>query len=259
MHSELFSRNFHIRFYEAGPDNRLSLPSLINYIQELAHLQTTSQKIGIEDMHELGLTWFVARIRLEMEYRPESGDSVTGYIWDGKPQRLLVPRYYIFKSVQTGKIVAKCSTYWLMIDLKTRHPVLPEQYYHPIRYDNEQQFPTPHLPLVKIPNYPAEDPMEIHIGQYHLDSNNHVNNRFYLAFAETWLAHKLGRPVDIQSVQINFNSALEFEDVAICSGKLDGNQFRVVGHTLAGNNVFSSSGLIKSDRELKCNSGNYAL
>lgn len=242
MLSDLFSCDFRIRFYEAGPDNRLTLPSMINYIQELAHLHTASQKVGIEDIHEFGLTWVVSRTRLEMEYRPESGDTVRGYIWGGEPQRLLVPRHYIFQSVLTGKTVAKCSTYWLMINLNTHYPALPERYYRPVGIDNEQRAPQTTLTLERISTLPANDPMEIRIGQYHLDSNKHVNNRFYLAFTETWLARKKGRPVVIQSVQINFNSSLEFDDVAICTGELEGNRFRVVGHTLSGNNVFSSAG-----------------
>ncbi len=241
MYTNAFARNFRIRFHEVGPTNQLTVPTLFNYMQELAFAHTASQGVGIDDMHKLGLTWVVSRTAVQMEYYPEYGDSVTGYIWGGEIKRLFVPRYFVFASNNTGKVIAKCATYWLMLHLSTLFPAIPADFYHP-NEPEDYSMPEFFTEMTKIDNSPGANPLSIRAGQFLIDLNNHVNNRFYLAYAQDWLAHQLGQMVCIQRIQINFNSALTFDETMVCTGEIKENTFRVTGHTSESKNVFSAQG-----------------
>ena len=61
-------------------------------------------------------------------------------------------------------------------------------------------------------------------------------------FAQDWLAAKLGYPVRVKSIRVNFNFALRLGESIICTGGNDGDSFRAVGHTPDGKNVFACDG-----------------
>ena len=94
----------------------------------------------------------------------------------------------------------------------------------------------------KLDPVPGSDPVSTVIGQSKIDYNNHVNNAHYPMFAQDWLAAKLGYPVRVNSIRVNFNFALRLFESVVCTGDIDGDAFRVTGHTPEGKNVFVCDG-----------------
>lgn len=238
--AQSFSKRYPVRVDETGPDARLTMISLFCYIQDLISSQVSSIDIGINDLNRRGLTWVLSRIKIETDYCPEYGDYIQAETWAGRIKSFYVPRHFELRSVQTGKLVARGSAFWLILDLKKLAPVDPVLYY-PLEKDDlskEEIFSS----AGTIRNTSAGHPLEFQALCSNIDINNHVNNRFFPAYVQDWLAEEQKQPVRITQIKIHFNSVFLFGEKIICSGEINGSDFRVVGNSPLGKNIFVSKG-----------------
>lgn len=238
--TQSFIRKYPVRVDETGPDARLTIISMFCYIQDLICSQVASIGIGINDLNRQGLTWVLSRMKIETDWCPEYGDFVLAETWPGRIKNFYVPRHFELRSVQTGKIIARGSAFWLILDLKKLVPVDPVLYY-PLEKDalsKEEIFSS----AGTIRNTPAEHPLEFQAHCSNIDINNHVNNRFFSAYVQDWLAEERKQPIRITQIKIHFNSVFLFGERIICSGEINGSDFRVVGNSPEGKNIFVSKG-----------------
>ncbi len=235
-----FSRKYLVRVDETDADSRLTMLSLFGYMQDLICAQVADIKIGLNDLNRKGLTWVLSRAKIEMEYCPEYGDCVLAETWAGPIKRYYVPRHVLFRSVNTGNVVARASTFWLMLDLKSFAPMDPVLYYPSVQEDHTQ--PEFFGSAGTIKSTPGSGPLEFRAFSSQIDINNHVNNRYFPTYIQDWIAEEIRCPVRLVSLCIHFNSVIRFEERTICSGEINGRDFRTVGYSPDGKNIFAASG-----------------
>ena len=234
------TREYPTQLHAIGPDGRLRLGAAFDLMQDIAGVHAELLGVGIHDLRRLGITWVLSRLMIKFDALPPRADSVRVTTWPSGVHRLFAMRQFELTDPATERRIATASSYWLMLKLPSLRPVSPD--------DVTGKFPSnPGRPIFfedwgKLDPSPGTDPVTIGIGQSRIDYNNHVNNSHYPMFAQDWLARKTGAPVRVNSIRVNFNSALKLFDEIVCSGTIDGNSFRAVGHTPDGRNVFASDG-----------------
>ena len=234
------TREYPIQLHAIGPDGRLRLGAAFDLMQDIADVHASLLGVGIHDLRRLGITWVLSRLMICFDDLPLCTDSIRMKTWPSGVHRLFAMRQFELSAPATGQRIARASSYWLMLKLSNLRPVSPD--------DVTGSFPSnPDKPIFfedwgKLDPVPGTDPIRTDIGQSKIDYNNHVNNAHYPLFAQDWLARKIGTPVRVNSIRVNFNSALRLFDEIVCSGVIDGDFFRVVGHTPDGRNVFASDG-----------------
>jgi acyl-ACP thioesterase len=169
-----------VRGYEADATGRLTLPTLMNWMQESANRNALDYGIGMADLAGHGLGWMLMRFRLTVHRYPAYGETC---IVSTYPTR--VEKYFIYRDFKvvsaSGELLAEAASTWVTFAVERRVMVpLPEfiRRLHPPAVAD----PLPALPL-KPDFSPPEMPAQVHnrvIGWYDLDVNQHTNNVSYV-------------------------------------------------------------------------------
>lgn len=178
-----------LRGYECDAFGRLSIPALMNLMQESASLNAVDYGIGIGDLQQRGYGWMLMRIRLTMHQYPRFGDTIRVSTYP-----TLVEKYFIYRDFKItaadGTLLAEATSTWLVFSMEKRAMApLP---------DFIRQIPLPEAvdPLPKLPLKPAfqtqpfspTQEQTVQVGWFSIDQNQHVNNVTYIQ----WLLEQMG-------------------------------------------------------------------
>ncbi|WP_034636863.1 acyl-[acyl-carrier-protein] thioesterase, partial [Desulfovibrio cuneatus] len=197
----VFHETFAIRGYEAGGHGRVSLRTLCNYMEEAAGKHAEALGCGLDAMREQGITWVLARQRIELGYMPAPEENMVVHTWPVGVERLSFRRDFHMEC--NGHTVLRAVSHWVLMNATTRKlEKMPP-------WAQSLAFPQAGLALeagdIRIPPVPlaflAETPAvagnavgvkeaaaalpgpEFPVRRADIDSNGHVNNVRYVDFA----------------------------------------------------------------------------
>jgi len=173
---------FRVRFYEAEPSGRASIPSLCRYMMEAADNHCQPVGMTLAGLRASGRMWVLARFAARFTDLPRRGDELLVETW-GSNRVSAIRAYRDFLLLTTrGEVVAEASSLWLILDSRTRRPLrLPEdilQYRHPERRTAQAVDTVPLEP-------PARVTAEAHssVRWRDLDANGHANAICHIEWA----------------------------------------------------------------------------
>ncbi len=179
---ETFREPFTVHSYEVDAFGLIAVPALTGFLIEAAGLHATRLGVGLEALREKGLTWVLARQRLEIPVPIRLGDVLEVETWPTGVERLAALRDFVVRRAD-GAEVARGSTQWFVLDQSTRRPVRPEAVLD-ARFPRER---TPSLLEVgagKLPELSSWDfQKRFHVRYQDIDVNLHANNGSYVAWA----------------------------------------------------------------------------
>ena len=209
---------FTVRSYEAGVTNHVSLPTLCNYMQEIAGLNADSLGWGIRKLQEEGLTWMLSRLHLKVSRYVPWGERITLRTWpSGMKGRLVATRCFQGADADGGEVLQAHSE-WLYVDMRAqRIAKLPENFADLVPPD------TPDIPFADIGGKIASLPsitssVEVRVRHSDLDFNDHVNNVHY---AE-WMLETVPDRVGPTEIDIVFRAAAKAGDELVSECLFDG-------------------------------------
>ena len=171
-----------IRYSECGPDNKLTLSSLINYFQDCTSENSQLLGVGVEYMKERQKAWVVVTWQIEVERYPACSEEIVVETWATGFRGIMGPRDFCMKTAE-GEILAKATSLWVFVDANTGKPAKPEpRDLEPYTVGQPQEME----PVAKRIQVPEEMILvdTFPVRKYHIDTNNHVNNVQYIRMAE---------------------------------------------------------------------------
>lgn len=196
MERQALSASFPVHSYEVDAFGTLVVPAISGYLQEIAGRHATALGVGLEVLRARGLTWVLARQRLELAAPVSLGDTLEVETWPSGLERLAATREFVARRGD-GREAVRATTVWYVLDLATRRPVRPEQILDP-------RFPRPRTPSVapltpgKLPELAEwELQKRFHVRFADIDQNLHVTNASYVTWAveampvERWRGSRL--------------------------------------------------------------------
>lgn len=172
---------FTLRGYECDALGRLSIPALMNLMQESANRNALAYGISIADLERQGFGWMLMRFQLRMHQYPRYGQTIQLITYP-----TFVEKYFIYRDFrvtdETGTLLADASSVWLVFGTEKRAmvplPVFIKRLTAPTDVD-----PLPKLPLKpdfqNQPFLPAHQ-KDVEVGWLNIDQNQHVNNVAYV-------------------------------------------------------------------------------
>jgi acyl-ACP thioesterase len=192
---------FKVRANETDTQGRLTLPALVNYLQEAANNNVRQSGASMEELHQRGIAWVLSRMKLELFAYPSHGEEVTVKTFPSGAEKYFFYRDFRVLDAQ-GRLIGQATSTWPVIDRQKRQMVSVPDFLNVFRIGGDE----PPLPVAKgklAPVGQAWHERSCQVGWYDIDVNAHANNMCYFRWlveampADFLAAHRLAG-VDMQ-------------------------------------------------------------
>jgi acyl-ACP thioesterase len=205
-----FEQSKLVNAYDVDINNKLKLNTLFNFLQDVASTHADSLKLGFNDLIVNDLGWVLSWAKVRIEKAPGLGDAIKIRTWPKCRYKLFSIREFIVYN-NSGKVLYRVSTAWLLINVKTKHITdiknLPQQiYYQP------EQFALNEYPEKIISDKEKEIIFCKKIRYTDLDINQHVNNTQYIELILDCYSTKQHKNNYFKSLTVSFNSESFYDD-----------------------------------------------
>jgi acyl-ACP thioesterase len=216
-----FEKEYRIHVYETGPDGKLCLYSLFNYMQDIASDHAIKLGFGRDDLMRDNRFWVLSRIYAVIDKWPLWEDSIIVKTWPNGTDKLFALRNYEVR-YRDGRHIASGTSSWLILDRTTKKVQRPDsilsQYNpnlnpesSPIRYATKIE------PVSEDGNY---SPL-FRVKVSDLDVNLHTNNVRYLKWAGDCYNLDFIMNNQPQSAEINYLAESMFDEEIIIRTSVD--------------------------------------
>lgn len=173
--------SFTLRGYETDALGRLSVPALMNFMQESANRNAVAYGIGIADLASRGYGWMLMRFRLRMHQYPRYGQTIRVMTYP-----TFVEKYFISRDfrvlAEDGTLLADAASTWLVFSTEKRAMVPLPDFIKSLAVPGDID-PLPRLPLkpdFQNTAFTSTNEKTVEVGWLSIDQNQHVNNVAYV-------------------------------------------------------------------------------
>lgn len=174
-----------VRSLEIDARGRASVVALLGMLQESAGVSAHELGFSVERLLRDGITWVLARFRLEMTRWPAWRDEITVATWPSGADAARAYRDFRVHDA-AGAEIGRAESLWMVLDLATRRPTRIPEFVLALRGSADPE-PRPALaPLLRRDDPPGEADTvgrEFHVRWSDLDLNDHANNVCYVEWA----------------------------------------------------------------------------
>ena len=246
----MYSFDSRVRYSECDEHGRLSLLSLINYMQDCTTFHSESIDRGVDYMRSRHQAWLIAAWQIEIRSLPHFCDDICVDTWCHSMGRTLATRNFVIRDASDNQLI-RADSLWFIFDFDRERPVrIGEDQYVYLSDEPPLDMPATQRRL-KVEG-PAVEAPPIEVGELHLDTNRHVNNAQYLGMATNAIASVVGQDAashveDIERICIQYKRQAVLGDTIVprvhanehvCTVDLadpSGDSFCIVRMELSGN------------------------
>ncbi len=220
----LFEKEYRVHIYETGPDGKLNIYSLFNYLQDIASDHAIRLGFGRDDLVKENRFWVLSRIYAEVNRLPEWEDSITVKTWPNGTDKLFALRNFEV-SFPDGTHIASATSSWLILDMTTRKVQRPDSILSKFYSDmNPGKSPLRYASKLEPFNDEEQESHSYRIKVSDLDINLHTNNVNYLKWVSDCYNLEFVMKYFPRSAEINYLAESQFDEEVVIktsAGKTD--------------------------------------
>jgi len=218
---------FTIQPQEVDFKRQATMMTIGNVLLSAAIDNASDNGFGLSRIDAMQCTWALIRLVIEMDEFPRQYDEIEVDTWVEKVEQLLTTRNFLIRN-QTGKVLGRVSSHWVMIDLKTRRlkdlSSLEElrQYADDTPVLKEQPVKLPHVEGVIV------DAFKVKYSA--IDVNGHVNSLRYIEWICNCFSLETYQTKTIKRFEINYLNEIFFDEcvtIAIAETQPDDFHFEI--------------------------------
>jgi len=126
METPEFEKEYRIHVYETGPDERVNLCSLFDYMQDIAGEHAIKLGYGRDELLNKNQFWVLSRMYAVISDRPFRGETIIVKTWPAGTDGVFALRYYEIR-YPDGRNIATASSSWLIVDRTTKKIHRPDE------------------------------------------------------------------------------------------------------------------------------------
>jgi len=227
-----YDKEYRVHVYDTGPDGRLNLASLFNYLQDVASDHAEHLGFGRADLMKDNRFWALSRMYAEIEHWPLWKDTIIVRTWPNGTDKLFALRNYEV-SFPDGRHIAYATSSWLILDQSTRRVQRPEAALSHFRRNFEQlDSPLRYATRLEFNNIDTTITPVFRVKISDLDVNLHTNNVRYLKWINDTYELDFVMKNLPQSVEINYLSESMLDDEVFIQTGIDKNNGGYYNHSL---------------------------
>ena len=213
----MYSFTSHVRYSEVDENWRLTIPALIDYLQDCSTFQSDLLGMGPEHIASTKLAWMLSAWKIEIRELPRFNDEIVVSTWATGFKGLRASRNFTVRragDATDAEPLVRTDSSWFMFDGNKGRPVrTPENESAPYLADAEKDAPLdmPAIPHVVRIEDEGEPLVPVQVTAAHLDTNHHVNNAQYVAIALGALGERM--PAAPLTLDVHYSQAAKLGDV----------------------------------------------
>jgi medium-chain acyl-[acyl-carrier-protein] hydrolase len=232
MDSLKFEKDYRVHVYETGPDGKLNLYSLFNYMQDIASDHAIKLGFGRDDLLRDNHFWVLSRIYAVITEWPRWEDSIILKTWPNGTDKLFALRNYEVK-FPDGRHIASGTSSWLILDRTTKKVQRPDSLLakfnpdlqpdnSPLRYANKIDPAAENGIVTPVFRIKVSD----------LDVNLHTNNVRYLKWVSDSYDLDFIMNNDPQSAEINYLAESRFDEEIMIRSSVENDNDSFHNHSI---------------------------
>lgn len=199
----MYSFDGRVRYSECDEDGRLSLVSMMNYLQDCSTFHSEEIGCGLAKLGEEGLAWILAGWLIEIDELPRYGEKIRTSTWCYELKRLYARRNFTIED-ESGRAIVRADSQWFMFDRNAGQVChVPES--QDAYLAGEPRLEMSPMERKLTAEGPAEAATPVPVGRQHLDTNHHVNNAQYVLMAQDALT-ELGHELDVRRIAVQYRT-----------------------------------------------------
>lgn len=204
---------FTLRGYECDAFGRMSLPALMNLMQESANRNAIDYGIGIADLAQRGFGWMLMRFHLRIRQYPRYGQTIRVITYPTS-----VEKYFIHRDFRViaddGTLLADAGSTWLVFSMDKRTMVPMPDFIKTLSVPPGIE-PLPKLTLKPDFQNTALEPstqMQVEVGWLSIDQNQHVNNVAYVQWLIESVDNEILQTRELSEIDLVFRTESHWHD-----------------------------------------------
>lgn len=174
-----------IRYSETDSDGKLTMASLINYLQDCSTFQSEDLGLGVEYLKEQHLVWVLSSWQIVVERFPRLCERVTVGTLPYDLKGFLGYRNFAMLD-EADSYIAKANSLWSLLDTDTGKPrAVPQNMMEAYRLEEKLEMAYAPRKIVIPEKGEVREPLVV--KKHHLDTNHHVNNQQFIQMAMEYL------------------------------------------------------------------------
>ena len=215
LEPNIWQETYHIRTYEVDCHNRLSIPSMFNFMQDAASKHAEALGVSVQRLLSENYTWLLSRLKINISSHPGINDRLQVATWPSGTQRLFALRDFELRN-RNDQIIAAAVSAWLVVDVQRRRPVRILPFVNRLKpLEGHHILPDTLDKLPGLENRTYEKKFVARFGD--LDVNQHVNNVSFVAWVVEGVPSSLLRTSALVQLEINFLAEAFYEDCILAA------------------------------------------
>lgn len=175
-----YEKDYSVHVYETGPNGKLTLYSLFDFLQDIASDHAVRLGYGRDEMLRRNTFWVLSRIYAEISCMPEWGSTIKIKTWPRGVDKLFALRDYE-AWFPDGKPVARATSSWLIVDQTNKRIQRPDNTLsrHNEGLPKDSALPRNAMKLEPVSSGSVKN-NNLSVKISDLDINLHTNNVRYL-------------------------------------------------------------------------------
>ena len=222
----VYSKDETIRYLDVDRENRLTNKAIINFMQDVAGCHADSLGDGLNNKSETHTAWLLLNWKVRVFFRPKCEDKITIKTWARRMERCYSWRE--FEIYCGDNKVAIATSKWVFVNCETEKIMrIPQELKDKYCENGEGVFEEEIVEKLKEPEG-LEIAYEETIGRTKIDTNNHLNNLYYLDYAIESLPEEVYENNTFNNIEIMYKKEIKYKDKIKCLYKCENNEHIVV-------------------------------
>lgn len=223
-----FERDYRIGIRELGRSNKLSNLGLLEFLEEIASLHSSTVGFGINDIAETKKSWILMDWKVKIIDRPLYNNVLNIKTWSrGTTRTRGVYTYRDFEVYHDNELVAIASSKWVLLDIeKGTITRLTEDIMD--LYQSEERFVFEEPEIEKLDEFEDYDKKATYtVKRFDIDINNHVHNLNYLNLAYEALPGNVYNAEELKNIRIMYKHQITLGDTVNCFYKFEDGKHKI--------------------------------
>lgn len=227
-----FEKEYRVHVYETGPDGKLNLYSLFNYMQDIASDHAIRLGFGRDDLMRDNRFWVLSRIYAVINEWPLWEDSIILKTWPNGTDKLFALRNYEVR-FPDGRHIASGTSSWLILDRTTKKVQRPDSTLSQYHFDlHTETSPVRYATKIDPASENGKSSPRFRIKVSDLDVNLHTNNVRYLKWVNDSYDLDFVMKNRPQSAEINYLAESKFDEEIIIKTSVENEDASFYNHSI---------------------------